>query len=126
MADKASTVDEYIAGFPLATRSILEEMRATIRRAVPNAGEAISYGIPTYQLDGRDIVYLAAWKRHVSVYPLPGGDPDLIAEMAPYQSGKGTLRFPLTQPIPYALIGRVAARLAADRTAASLERPAGR
>ena len=126
MADKASTVDGYIAGFPPETQAILEEVRATMRRAVPDAREAISYEIPTYQLDGRDIVYFAGWKGHVSVYPLPGGDPDLIAEMAPYRSGKGTLRFSLTQPIPYALIGRVAARLAADRTAASLGRPADR
>jgi uncharacterized protein YdhG (YjbR/CyaY superfamily) len=123
MADKPSTVDEYIAGFPPDTRAILDEVRATMRRAVPTAREAISYDIPTYQLDGRDVVYFAGWKGHVSVYPLPGGDPDLVAEMAPYQSGKGTLRFSLSAPIPYALIGRVAAQLVADRTEASGERP---
>jgi uncharacterized protein YdhG (YjbR/CyaY superfamily) len=126
MADKASTVDQYIAGFPAKTRAILDEVRATIRRAAPTTREAISYDIPAYQLDGRDIVYFAGWKQHISVYPLPYGDPGLVRDFTPYQSGKGTLRFSLTQPIPYPLIGRVAAQLVADRIAAAPSRPSGR
>lgn len=126
MADKPSTVDEYIAGFPPEARAILDDVRAAIRAAAPTTREAISYDIPAYQLDDRDIVYFAGWKGHISVYPLPHGDPDLVREFAPYRAGKGTLRFPLTQPIPYSLIGRVAAQLVADRIVAAPARPAGR
>jgi uncharacterized protein YdhG (YjbR/CyaY superfamily) len=126
MAEAPSTVDGYIAGFPHDTRAMLEDVRATIRGAVPSAREAISYGIPTFQLDGRDIVYFAGWKGHISVYPLPHGDPELVREMAPYRAGKGTLRFPLTQPIPYSLIGRVAAQLVAERGETAGRRSPGR
>jgi uncharacterized protein YdhG (YjbR/CyaY superfamily) len=126
MAEAPSTVDGYIAGFLPDTRAMLEDVRATIRGAVPSAREAISYGIPSFQLDGRDIVYFAGWKGHISVYPLPNGDPELVREMAPYRAGKGTLRFPLTQPIPYPLIGRIAAQLVAERVEAAGRRSPGR
>ena len=111
------TIDEYIAAFPADVRTILQEVRARLGNAVPTAVEAISYGIPVLKVDGRYLVYFAGWKHHISVYPLPEGDETLVEEMAPYVAGKGTLKFPLSEPIPYDLIERVAARLLDERTA---------
>lgn len=114
----AASVDEYLASFPAGTRAILELARATIHEAAPGMEERISYGIPTFTLDGHYVIYLAGWQRHISVYPIPGGDPDIEREVAPYADGRGTLKFPLDRPIPYELIGRVAALLLAQRRAA--------
>lgn len=112
---EASTVDEYLAEFPEDVRAVLERVRETVRAAVPDGVEDISYQVPTLRVDGRAVVYFAGWKSHVSVYPIPQGDNDFDAAIAPYQAGKGTLKFPLNKPIPYELIGRVAALLAQQR-----------
>ena len=111
MAEKFETVEEYIATFPEDVREILREVRRTILDAVPGAGEKISYNIPTVTVDGRYFVYYSGWKSHISVYPIPSGDERLDADLAAYKAGKGTLKFPLGKPIPYGLIGRVAAAL---------------
>ncbi|WP_027346666.1 iron chaperone [Hamadaea tsunoensis] len=111
----ATTVDEYLAGFPDATRTVLAAVRKSMHDAVPGAEEKISYGIPALTVDGRALAYFAGWKQHVSVYPVPAGDAAFQAEIEPYKAAKGTLRFPLSKPVPYALIGRVAALLAAER-----------
>ncbi|MFC7621862.1 iron chaperone [Microlunatus sp. GCM10028923] len=103
-----ATVEDYLAALPEEVRPLLAEVRATILRALPDAAERISYGMPTATLDGRSVIHYAAWKTHLSVYPVPAGDADLEHELAPYRSGPGTLRFPLGRPIPYQLIGRVA------------------
>jgi uncharacterized protein YdhG (YjbR/CyaY superfamily) len=110
-----ATVDDYIASQPAETQPILQEVRKRCHQAVPGAGEMISYGIPTITLDGHYVVYFAGWKHHLSVYPVPHGDEELQAEMAPYLTGKGTLNFPRGEPIPYDMIEKVAARLAAER-----------
>ena len=110
-----ATVEDYIASFPPDVRRTLEEVRSAIRAAVPGTEERISYGIPTFTLDGRYVVYFSGWKRHVSVYPIPDADGELARQMAPYQSGKGTLKFPLNEPMPLELIGAVAARLLDQR-----------
>ena len=115
MAAQFATVDEYIGSFPDDVRDILREIRRTIQAAGPDAGERISYGIAAYTLGGRDLVYFAGWKKHISVYPVPTGDPELTQELTPYLAAKGTLKFPLGQPVPYPLIGRVAAALAQQR-----------
>jgi uncharacterized protein YdhG (YjbR/CyaY superfamily) len=112
-------VDEYIEGYPEEVRVVLEKIRATIRQAVPRSSEKISYKIPTVTLDGKYLVYYAAWKHHIAVYPVPAGDEAFERELAPYREAKGTLRFPLAEPIPYGLIGRVAKQLAAARTRVS-------
>ena len=104
-----TTVDEYIESFPSATRSVLEGVRAAMRRGAPTAGERISYGIPTFTLDDRYVIYFAGWKRHIAVYPIPDGDAALQRDLEPYRAAKGTLRFPLDAPIPYELIERTAA-----------------
>jgi uncharacterized protein YdhG (YjbR/CyaY superfamily) len=111
-----TTVDEYIGSFPPDVRKILEEIRGTIRSAVPLSEETISYQIPTFTLEGSAVVYFAGWKHHVAVYPIPAGDEAFEQELAPYRAAKGTLKFPLKQPIPFGLIERVAVLLAAERT----------
>jgi uncharacterized protein YdhG (YjbR/CyaY superfamily) len=115
MAAQFATVEEYIGSFPGEVQDILREVRSTIHGAVPEAGERISYGIAAFTLAGRDLVYFAGWKKHISVYPVPTEDADLTGELTPYLAAKGTLKFPLSQPIPYPLIGRVAAVLALRR-----------
>ena len=114
-----ATVDEYLASFPPEVRRVLEDVRTAIRAAVPGTEERISYGIPTFSLDGRYVVYFSGWKRHVSVYPIPDGDPELARAIKPFQAGKGTLKFALDQPMPIGLIQRVAARLLEQRIARS-------
>lgn len=110
-----ATVDDYVASFPPDVRRTLEEVRSAIRSAVPGTEERISYGIPTFTLDGRYVVYFSGWKRHVSVYPIPDADGELARQIRPYQSGKGTLKFPLNEPMPLELIGAVAKRLLEQR-----------
>jgi uncharacterized protein YdhG (YjbR/CyaY superfamily) len=110
-----ATVEDYIASFPPDVRRTLEEVRSAIRAAVPGTEERISYGIPTFTLDGRYVVYFSGWKRHISVYPIPDVDGELARQIALYQSGKGTLKFPLDEPMPLELIGAVAARLLRQR-----------
>jgi uncharacterized protein YdhG (YjbR/CyaY superfamily) len=114
-----ATVDEYIASFPPEVQRTLEEVRAAIRAVVPGTEERISYGIPTFALNGRYVVYFSGWKRHVSVYPIPDADPELARAIKPFMAGKGTLKFALDRPIPIELIQRVAARLLEQRVARS-------
>jgi len=115
MVAQLATVEEYIGSFPSEVQDILREVRSTIHGAVPAAGERISYGIAAFTLGGRDLVYFAGWKKHISVYPVPTEDAELTQELTPYLAAKGTLKFPLGQPVPYPLIGRVAAVLASQR-----------
>jgi uncharacterized protein YdhG (YjbR/CyaY superfamily) len=109
------TVDEYIASFPDDVQEQLQGVRRAMRAAAPGTDEAISYGIPTLVLDGRYLMYFAGWKRHISVYPIPAVDAKLDKEIERYRAGKGTLRFPLTEPIPYELIGRLVATAMQNR-----------
>jgi uncharacterized protein YdhG (YjbR/CyaY superfamily) len=111
VASKYETIDEYIASKPGEVQPTLEKVRQTLRKAVPGADEAISYEIPTLMLDGRYVVYFAAWKHHLSIYPIPETDEDFEKELAPYRAAKGTLKFPFGEPIPYELIERVGAHL---------------
>ena len=117
MAAQITTVDEYIASCPDDVQEKLGEIRRRLRGAVPDAGETISYGIPTMTLHGRHLVYFGAWKHHIAVYPVPAADQALEQEIAPYRAGKGTLRFPLRKPIPYDLIERLAPTRAVQRRA---------
>jgi uncharacterized protein YdhG (YjbR/CyaY superfamily) len=103
------SVDDYIALQPLRVQGALERVRSAIRKALPEAEEAISYQIPAYKDHGRAVLYFAAWKEHYSIYP--AGERLTAAfekELAPYQLGKGTIRFPLSEPVPVRLIGRIA------------------
>lgn len=100
------TIDEYIAGFPVDLQSILQKIRATIREAAPDAQETISYQMPTFTLQG-NLVHFAAFKRHIGFYPVPSGIEAFKDELAVYKQGKGSVQFPLDQPIPYDLIRRI-------------------
>ncbi|MEU7769218.1 DUF1801 domain-containing protein [Nocardia sp. NPDC049190] len=115
MAEQPITVDAYLAALPEEVRGVLGEIRRTIQAALPEATEAISYGIPTFRLHGHSIVHFAGWKQHVSLYPIPEGDATLTRAVEPYRAGKGTLKFPLGAPVPYDLIARIATALATRR-----------
>lgn len=110
---QVATVDDYIAGCAQAVQPILRKLRATIRRAVPQATECISYRIPAYKLHG-DLMYFAAFRQHIGVFPPVRGTPELIKAVKPYAGPKGNLRFPLAKPIPFALIARIAKQRARD------------
>src|SRR5262249_38881416 len=100
------TIDDYIAGFPNATQGLLEAMRKTIRKAAPRAEEKISYQIPTFALYG-NLVHFAAFKNHIGFYPGATGIKAFKQELARYKTGKGSVQFPLDQPIPHALLIRI-------------------
>jgi len=99
-------IDEYIAAFPPELQAILKEIRRTVRKSAPQAQEKISYRMPAFFLDGV-LVYFAAFKMHIGLYPPVKGAPKLPKNLARYRGPKGNLKFPLNEPIPYALIGRI-------------------
>jgi uncharacterized protein YdhG (YjbR/CyaY superfamily) len=103
------SVDDYIAAQPEAAQDTLTIVRDSIREALPGAEEVISYQIPPYKVDGGRVIYFSGWKNHYSLYPATG---PLVAafrdELAPYEVEKGTIRFPLSKPVPQALIERIA------------------
>jgi len=100
------SIDEYIATFPAEIQKILEEIRATIKAAAPEAEEKISYQMPTFTLKG-NLVHFAAFKKHIGFYPVPTGIEKFKKELSVYQGSKGSVQFPLDQPIPYNLIGKI-------------------
>jgi uncharacterized protein YdhG (YjbR/CyaY superfamily) len=107
-ADQAipKDIDEYISGFPPEIQEILGKVRATIRAAAPDACETISYRMPTFTLRG-NLVHFAAFQKHIGFYPTPTGTEEFKKELAAYEGGKGSIRFPLDKPIPYDLISRI-------------------
>ncbi|MCZ2074811.1 MAG: DUF1801 domain-containing protein [Bryobacteraceae bacterium] len=103
------SVDEYIASQPEAVESVLQRLRSIIRRALPRAEEVISYQIPAYRLHGSAVLYFAGWKKHYSLYPVTGRlVEEFKDDLAPYEVSKGTIRFPLSRPVPVKLIERIA------------------
>jgi uncharacterized protein YdhG (YjbR/CyaY superfamily) len=101
-----ATIDEYIATSASEVREILEKIRRTIRAAAPEAEEVISYRMPAFR-QGGILVYFAAFRNHIGLYPPISGDASLLEAVAPYAGEKGNLRFPLDRPIPYDLIERI-------------------
>jgi len=99
-------IDEYIAGFPKDVQAILEKVRTTIRKAAPDAGETISYQMPTFTLKG-NLVHFAAHKNHIGFYPTPSGIEKFKDEISVYEWAKGSVQFPLEEPIPYDLISKI-------------------
>jgi uncharacterized protein YdhG (YjbR/CyaY superfamily) len=99
-----TSIDEYIATFPHDLQAILEQIRSTIKAAAPEAKETISYNMPGFTLNGHYMVYFAAYKKHIGMYPVPTGDAQFNAELSVYVAGKGTVRFPFDKPIPFDLI----------------------
>ena len=119
---RSDDVDEYIDSFPPEVRGILLRIRAAIAEAAPDARETISYGIPAFA-GFRVLVYFAAFKKHIGFFPPVRGSAALEKAVAPYAGEKGNLRFPLDQPIPYALIARIVRlRRRQDRAEAAARR----
>jgi uncharacterized protein YdhG (YjbR/CyaY superfamily) len=104
--NKAATVDEYIAGFPKEIQQLLQALRATIKRAAPNAEEIISYQMPAYKYHGM-LVYFAGFKNHIGFYATPTGHAAYKKELSVYKEGKGSVQFPHHQPLPLSLISRI-------------------
>ena len=102
-----TTIDAYIAGFPPDVQAILQQVRATIREEAPDAQEKINYGIPTFTLGGGNLVHFAAFKKHIGFYPTPSGIEHFKDELSAYEGAKGSVKFPLDQPIPYDLFRRI-------------------
>ena len=109
MTDKKqfTTIDEYISTFPGDTQIILEKMRQTIYQAAPDAIETISYNMPTFDLNGKHLVFFAGWKHHISLYPIPAGDEAFQQQIAHYKRVKSTVQFPLDKPVPYDLVEKL-------------------
>ena len=103
------SVDEYIATQPEDVQAILQRVRSTIRKAVPDAEEVISYQMPAYKLSNGAVLWFAGWKQHYSLYPATDSLVKAFKDdLAPYKINKGTIRFPLSQPVPVKLIQRFA------------------
>jgi uncharacterized protein YdhG (YjbR/CyaY superfamily) len=105
----ASSIDEYIAAFPADAQDALRELRELIHITAPEATETISYAIPTFDLDGRHLVHFAAYAHHIGFYPTAGGVAAFEEELAGYRRAKGSVQFPLRQPLPAELIKRIVA-----------------
>lgn len=103
---QAGNIDQYIAAFPGEVQKLLQQMRSIIRKAAPKAEETISYAIPTLKLNG-NLVHFAAFKNHIGFYPGPSGIEAFKDEFSTYHAAKGSVRFPLDQPLPVALISKV-------------------
>jgi len=109
MADRstASSIDEYMAEFPPETQKALQQVRALIKASAPGATETVSYAIPTFDRDGRHLVHFAGYEKHIGFYPGPSGIAAFRDELKPYKSAKGSVQFPLDQPMPADLIRRM-------------------
>jgi uncharacterized protein YdhG (YjbR/CyaY superfamily) len=105
--DAPQDIDTYIAQYPKDVQAILKKIRATIREVAPEAEEAIKYRMPTFVMDG-NLVHFAAFKNHIGFYPTPTGTTKFRKELSVYQGAKGSVRFPLDEPIPFDLIRKIA------------------
>jgi uncharacterized protein YdhG (YjbR/CyaY superfamily) len=103
---KLNSIDEYIANFPEDVQVKLKALRTTIREAAPEAQEAISYGMPTFKLKG-NLVHFAAFKNHIGFYPVPSGIAAFQEELSIYKQGKGSVQFPLDEPLPLELVRKI-------------------
>ena len=117
----AGSIDEFIASYPQNTQKVLQEVRSLIRAAAPSATETMSYGIPTFDLHGRHLVHFAGHGRHIGFYPTPSAIEAFKEALAPYKHAKGSVQFPLDQPMPAELIRRMVEFRVAELTA--LDKP---
>ena len=102
-----NTVDEYIDAFPEETKKILQQIREIIKDSAPDAIEGISYGMPSYKVTGKPLVYFAGFKNHIGFYATPTGHTAFVSELSKYKQGKGSVQFPLNKPIPFDLIKKI-------------------
>jgi uncharacterized protein YdhG (YjbR/CyaY superfamily) len=104
---KFTSVDEFVANYPPEMQAILTKIRQIILTAAPEAVESISYGMPAYKLNKKPLVYFSAYPKHIGLYATPAGHQHFQAELAQYKQGKGSVQFPIDQPIPYDLIKQI-------------------
>ena len=117
MTDKKrfTTIDEYISTFPGKTQAALEKVRQAIQKAAPDAVETISYNMPTFDLNGKHLVFFAGWKHHISLYPTPAGDEAFQQQLSHYKRVKSTVQFPLGKPVPYDLVEKIVTLLMLEK-----------
>jgi uncharacterized protein YdhG (YjbR/CyaY superfamily) len=121
------SVDDYIDAQPAAAQAVLRRVRSCIRKVVPGAEEVISYQIPAYKRDGATVIYFAGWKQHYSIYPATTRVlEELRDQLASYKISKGTIRFPLSEPVPVKLIDRIARVRAKENSKRAKARTAAR
>lgn len=101
------SIDEYIAACPPESQAYLREIRKLIRKLAPDAKEKISYQIAAFERNGKNIIHFAGWKKHVSLYPVPAGSEAFERQIAKYVDGKGTVKFPLDEPLPMKLVTQI-------------------
>jgi uncharacterized protein YdhG (YjbR/CyaY superfamily) len=105
--DKPKSTEEYISSFPKETQILLQDIRKTIKNAAPKAYELISYGMPAYKLNGKALVYFAGYKKHIGFYATPTGHSEFSEELSKYKQGKGSVQFPIGEPMPLNLITKI-------------------
>lgn len=111
---KPATIDDYISAYPVEVKEKLLELKKLVHEEVPDVSESISYGVPTFKKNGTYIVYFAAYKSHIAMYPINFDIEKELPEMAEYRTGKGTAQFPLDKPLPFPLI-RKAVKILAEK-----------
>ena len=104
---ETSTIDGYIKTFPTNTQKILKKIKTIIQQTAPDATEAFSYQMPTFKLEGKNLVHFAAWKNHIGFYATPSGNTAFKKELSVYKGAKGSVQFPINEPIPYDLIKKI-------------------
>jgi len=107
MNESFNTIDEYIDSFPVEVKALLQQIRVAIRQVAKDAVESISYGMPAYKLNGKPLIYFAAFKNHIGFYALPAGHLAFAEELSKYKRGKGSVQFPIDKPLPLELIMRM-------------------
>ena len=107
MRQRYVTIDEYIRSFPVNIQNILEKMRQTIRKAAPDAVEAISYQMPTFKLNGKNLVHFAAFNNHIGFYPTASGIEAFKKALANYKWSKGAVQFLIDKPVPFDLVEKI-------------------
>lgn len=106
-SSKAASVEEYISRFPASTKKILQQVRATIQKAAPAAEESISYAMPAYSFNKKPLVYFAGYEHHIGFYATPTGHEAFKKELSLYKQGKGSVQFPIDEPMPVSLITKI-------------------
>ena len=107
-----ATIDEYLDGLPDDVRARMSELRGLVHRVVPHAEERIAYAMPTFAVDGRSVVHLAAWRKHIALYPLPALTGDVAVEAERYRGAKDAMQLPHSEPLPIPLLEQVLTALA--------------
>ena len=102
-----TSIDEYIESCPEQSRERLQQIRAVVKKLAPKATERISYRIAAFELNGKNIIHFAGWKKHISLYPVPAGDEAFEKAISKYVNGKGTVKFPLDEKMPMKLVNKI-------------------